>query len=47
MTETFPRISASDLRAGIGNVRYDLSPAACSAFQIEEEELLRRAFDAT
>ena len=47
VTESFPRISASDLRAGIGNVRYDLSAAACSAFQVEEEELLRRAFDAT
>ena len=47
VTENFPRISASDLRAGIGNVRYDLSPPACSAFQVEEEELLRRAFDAT
>ena len=47
VTESFPRISASDLRAGIGNVRYELSPAACSAFQLEEEELLGRAFDAT
>lgn len=47
VTESFPRISSSDLGAGIGNVRYDLSPAACSAFRVEEEELLRRAFDAT
>ena len=47
VTGGFPRISASELRAGIGNVRYDLSPAACAAYQVEEEELLRKAFDAT
>ena len=47
ITESFPRIAASDLRPGIGNVRYDLAPAACSAFEIEEGELLRRAFDVT
>ena len=46
VTENFPRISASDLRTGVSNVRYDLSPEACSAFQMEEEELLGRAFDA-
>lgn len=45
VTENFPRISASDLRTGVSNVRYDLSPEACSAFQKEEEELLGRAFN--
>ena len=46
VTENFPRISASDLCAGISNVRYDLSPEACSAFQIAEDKLLGRVFDA-
>ena len=46
VTENFPRISASELCAGVNHVRYDLSPEACSAFRIEEETLLRRAFDA-
>ena len=46
VTESFPRISASDLDAGVSNVRYDLSPEACTDFRIEEEELLGRAFDA-
>ena len=45
VTENFPRISASDLRTGVSNVRYDLSPEACSAFQMVEEDLLARAFD--
>ena len=47
VAEYFPRISASDLRTGVSNVRYDLAPEACSAFRMEEEELLGRAFDVT
>ena len=46
VTENFPRISASELRAGVRNVRYDLSPKACSTFRIQEEELVRKAFNA-
>lgn len=43
--EGFPRISASDIPMGISNVRYNLSLEACSAFQIDEKKLLRKAFD--
>ena len=45
VTEEFPRIIASDLRAGVCNVRYDLSLEACSAFLTNENNLLRRVFD--
>ena len=46
VTESFPRISASDLPSGVNNVRYDLSLEACSAFRMDEEELIARAIDA-
>ena len=45
VTETFPRIVASDLRVGVNNARYDLSLEACSTFQVNEDYLLRKAFD--
>ena len=46
ITEGFPKIVASELPSGISDVRYSVSPAVCSAFRVEEQELLRRAFDA-
>ena len=45
VTDDFPRISASDLSTGVSNVRYDLSIDSCSAFRVEEEALIERAFD--
>lgn len=45
ISDRFPRISASDLPPGVCNVRYDLSPEACSDFLIEEKKAIKRIFD--
>ena len=45
VTDDFPRISASDLPAGVSNLRYDLAIESCSAYKVEEEVMIRRAFD--
>ena len=44
VTDAFPRISASDLPPGVGNVRYDVSLQSCSAFGVDSETLLERVF---
>ncbi|MCH8883192.1 MAG: PD-(D/E)XK motif protein [SAR324 cluster bacterium] len=37
--DDFPRIVSSDLRPGVGEVRYTVALTACAPFQISEEEL--------